>query len=69
MMQKSGSREELVDELREMSEGWHHLCKDELSQRASEAAQSLEAGSCSVKVGHTTYSVLVETSDGEATER
>lgn len=56
-MHKSGTRDELVAELREMSEGWWHLCKDELSASAADAANGLESGSCSVKVGHTIYTV------------
>lgn len=56
-MNKSGTRAELIAELEEMAEGWSHLCKPALSTAAAEAAQGLEAGSVSVKVGHTTYSV------------
>lgn len=63
LMQKKGSRAELVSELREMAEGWHHLCKDDLSAKAAEMADELESGSFSVKVGHTIYSVVSESSD------
>lgn len=57
LMHTEGTRAELVAQLREMSEGWSHLCKESLSIAAADAANGLEAGSFSVKVGHTTYSV------------
>jgi hypothetical protein len=56
-MQETGTRAELTERLREMSEGWHHLCKDTLSQEAAHGATALESGHGSVKVGHTTYTV------------
>jgi hypothetical protein len=33
-MHQRGTREELVSELRKMSEGWYRLCKDKLSAAA-----------------------------------
>lgn len=56
-----GTTDELVTHLREMSEGWHHLTKDKLSEAASDAADQLEAGAFTVKVGHTIY--VVQNSD------
>jgi hypothetical protein len=67
-MTESGTRTELVAELRRLATGWYFLCKDELSARAEDAANSLEAGACCVQVGHTTYTVG-ETGDGDHTER
>ncbi|WP_458085739.1 hypothetical protein [Streptomyces malaysiensis] len=56
-MHKRGTRDELIADLRDSAEGWHHLCKDALSAAAADAADGLEAGSFSVKVGHTIYTV------------
>ncbi len=56
-MHETGTRAELTDRLRDMAEGWHHLCKDELSRAAADGARDIEAGHESVKVGHTTYTV------------
>lgn len=56
-MNHSGKRSELVSALNEMSEGWSHLCKPELSEAAKEAAVKIENGESSVRVGHTTYKV------------
>ncbi|WP_369190125.1 hypothetical protein [Streptomyces sp. R08] len=56
----SGTREELVSELRDRATGWHHMASDKKRDRALEAAESLEAGSFSVKVGNTIYSVTGE---------
>lgn len=66
-MTKTGTRAELIATLREMAEGWHHLCKDELSAAATNAVVELESGSFSVKVGHTIYTVD-ETGDVALTE-
>lgn len=58
LQRKIGTRAELTSELREMSEGWHHLCKDDLSAKAEDAANALESGfSSSLTVGHTSYEV------------
>lgn len=67
-MRKRGTRQDLVQELRTDAEAWHHLCKDKLSDAATEGAAGLEAGSFSVKVGHTVYEVD-EGSDGGHTAR
>lgn len=66
LMNRRGTREELVKELQEMAEGWDHLCKPELSEAATNAVAGLEGGSFSVKVGHTIYSVD-ETGDADHT--
>ncbi|MDX3551023.1 hypothetical protein PV729_04420 [Streptomyces europaeiscabiei] len=57
LMCQHGTRAELIALLREMATGWHHLCKDALAAQAADAAEGLAAGSFSVKVGHTVYSV------------
>lgn len=57
-MHQEGSRADLVAELRDRAEGWHHLCKDELRDASSEAAAALEDGRVNeVRVGHTTFRV------------
>ncbi|MFE1763075.1 hypothetical protein ACFW81_02465 [Streptomyces angustmyceticus] len=63
-MRKSGSREELVADLRDSAEGWHHFGKDELSKASSTGATELESGAGSVQVGHTIYEVDEGTDGG-----
>ncbi|KPI09951.1 hypothetical protein OV450_3442 [Actinobacteria bacterium OV450] len=53
----TGTREELINELEDRAEGWHHMGSDRKRDRALEAAQALRDGSFSVKVGHRIYSV------------
>lgn len=60
LMCEHGTRADLIEALRTMSVECFLLAKDELSVQASEAATGLEAGSFSVKVGHTIYSVAEE---------
>lgn len=57
------SREELADQLEDMSHGWYRRGNDRLSEAAYEGAEQLRSGAASVKVGHTTYEVD-ETGDG-----
>lgn len=56
-----GTRSELSAKLREMSEGWDHLAKPELSEAAKAGAEQLEEGASSVQVGRTRY-VVTDTS-------
>ncbi len=53
----SGTKAEVVAELRDRAEGWHHMASDAKRDRALEAAESVEAGSFSVKVGNTIFNV------------
>lgn len=64
-LRETGTRAELIEKLREMAVGWHHLCKDALSAAAFDAAEGLEEGSFSVKVGHTIYTVVDDESAAE----
>lgn len=58
-MHQEGSRAEMVAELRDRAEGWHHLCKDALRDASAQAAADLEAGHAdTVKVGHTEFRVI-----------
>lgn len=56
-MQASGTRDELVTELRKMATGWDHLAKPANASEATKGAETLEGGASSVRVGHTTYTV------------
>jgi hypothetical protein len=55
-----GSRSDLIANLQRVGVECYLLGKDELSRAACEAVNGLEAGSFSVKVGHTIYSVDYE---------
>ena len=54
----NGTAEEVIAELEERAEYWHHAGSDRKRDRALEAAQSVRDGSFSVKVGVVIYSVL-----------
>jgi hypothetical protein len=56
-MRKSGTREELITDLRDSAEGWRHFAKDELSEASSAGVAALQGGADSVRVGHTVYVV------------
>jgi hypothetical protein len=55
-----GALAEMVALLDEAGRGWVHLGKDEKARACAAAIAGLEAGSCSVRVGVTTYSVVAE---------
>lgn len=69
MMRKNGTREELVAALREDVGYWGFIGNDKNLTAAVDGAKALEAGSCSVKVGHTIYSVVVDSSDEAGSTR
>lgn len=50
-------RTHLVADLREHARGWWHLANDHLAEQARNAADLVERGEPSVRVGHTTYEV------------
>lgn len=53
----SGTRDELIADLKERADHWHHMASDKKRDRALEAAQGLSDGSFSVRVGNRIYSV------------
>lgn len=53
----TGTAEEVITELETRAEAWDHMASDRKRDRALEAAQSVRAGSFSVKVGQVIYSV------------
>jgi hypothetical protein len=53
----SGTRDELMSQLKSMAEGWDHMGKPNKSAEAAAAAFELESGASSVQAGHTTYIV------------
>lgn len=53
----TGTAEEVIAELEERAEHWHHMASDRKRDRALEAAQSVRYGSFAVKVGQVIYSV------------
>lgn len=57
IMERKGSREDHVKELRTLADGWDHLAKPRLAAQAFQAAADLEAGAASVQAGHTLYTV------------
>jgi hypothetical protein len=59
-LKRRGSREEIVSELHEKTEGWHHLGKDNLSESYAQGAAAIEGGASEVVAGHTTYIVTDE---------
>ena len=63
MIRKTGTRDELVAELKNDVGYWGFIGNDDNLTAAVDGAKALEAGSFSVKVGHTIYSVSDETSD------
>jgi len=60
IMCEHGTRADLINALERMSVECYLYGKDELSRAATEAVNGLRAGSFSVKVGHTIYSVADE---------
>jgi hypothetical protein len=50
----------MTDLLRELARGYDHMGKPKKEQEYLRAAEGLEAGSFSVRVGVTTYSVVAE---------
>lgn len=69
LMRKQGTKEELMSELHEDAGYWGFIGNDENMTAAVEAVKLLDQGSCSVKVGHTIYSVTAESSDEAHTKR
>lgn len=57
IMQRKGSREEHVRELRALAEGWDHVVKPTLAEQASAAGANVESGADSAQAGHTLYIV------------
>jgi hypothetical protein len=55
-----GTLREMTDRLRELARGYDHMGKPKKEQDYLRAAEGLEAGSFSVRVGVTTYSVVAE---------
>jgi hypothetical protein len=53
----SGTRDELMSQLKNMAEGWDHLGKPKQAAAAVAAFIELESGASSVQAGHTTYIV------------
>ncbi|MCF3174762.1 hypothetical protein IPZ61_15700 [Streptomyces sioyaensis] len=62
-MRKTGGRNELVADLLDSAQGWHHFGKDKLRDDSSAGAADLQSGADEVTVGHTTY-VVDEGTDG-----
>jgi hypothetical protein len=57
IFRKSGTLREMTDLLRELARGWDHQGKPKNAQDCLRAAEGLEQGSFSVRVGVTTYNV------------
>ncbi|MFI5607765.1 hypothetical protein [Amycolatopsis sp. NPDC051903] len=55
----TGTRMELVAELRRLAQGWDHLGKPDLARASEAGADRLLMGEGSVQVGHTRYKVQV----------
>jgi hypothetical protein len=60
LFSERGTLREMTDLLRELARGWDHQGKPKNSQDCLRAAEGLEAGSFSVRVGVTTYNVVAE---------
>ncbi|WP_406226412.1 hypothetical protein OH723_24390 [Streptomyces albidoflavus] len=54
---RSGPRESIVAELRELAEGWPHMGRPDLGEAAASGAEAVAEGAAYADVGHTRYSV------------
>ena len=54
---QSGTRDEVLAELRDSAEGWPRMGRDDLGEAAKQAAVAIAAGETSVSVGHIVYTV------------
>lgn len=59
-----GTREEIIAELHDSSDGWFHFGKETLAFEARSAAAKILAGAGSVRVGHLEY--VVKAPDGQS---
>jgi hypothetical protein len=57
VLHEAGSLREMTDRLRSLAVGWEHLDKPKNAQDCTRAAEALESGAFSVRVGVTTYTV------------
>lgn len=57
---QQGTQAEMIALLHELAEGWDHLGRQDRATAAVEAANSLNTGASTVRVGASTYSVVTK---------
>jgi hypothetical protein len=54
---QSGTRDEVLAELRDSAEGWPRMGRDDLGADALQAVDAITGGATEVRVGHIVYTV------------